>query len=484
MAEIRDDRAVQRTGVRANSILVVLFMSLAGLCFAILQSLVAPALPAIAHDLHTSGSNISWLLTAYLLSAAALTPIFGRLGDIAGKRRLLLIVLLIVAAGTLLAAMASTLLLLVIARAVQGAGGAIVPLSIGIVRDELPRERVSIMVGLLSALLGIGGGLGIVVAGPIIDHLSWHWLFWLPLMAVLIALVGVRFGVPESPVRAPARLDLRGTAVFSVSLVSLLLAITEGRDWGWGSATIVGLLILGAVTLVAFVVIELRVSKPLVDMRLVAIRAVWTTNLVGLVSGFGMFALFLVLPMLLELPTITGYGFGKTVSEAGLFLLPAALAMLVFGPLSGLLDHRFGPKVPLTLGAVVMAIGFAVPALAHSSTSQLLVGVVLLGAGMGLAFAAMANAIVGAVPIHQTAEATSLNTIVRTAGGSIGAAVVAAVIAANTTARGIPTDQAFTSAFWVCAGVGVLAIVAALAMPSSRKRHEDAVTLGVEDLVS
>jgi EmrB/QacA subfamily drug resistance transporter len=486
MADIAGDsgRLVERTGLHANTTLVVLFMSLAGLSFAMLQALVAPALPAIAADIHTSRSNVSWVLTAYLLSASVLTPILGHIGDIAGKRRILLVVLVIVAAGTLLAALSNSLLVLVTARAIQGAGGAILPLSIGIVRDELPHERVGVTVGLLSAIFGVGGGLGIVLAGPIVDHLSWEWLFWLPLVIVLVALIGVAFGVPESPVRAPARLDLLGAAILSASLVSLLLAVTKGSEWGWGSGTIIGLFILAVVSLAAFVPLELRVREPLVEMRLMAIRGVWTTNLVGLTFGFALFGTFLLVPMLLELPASTGYGFGKTVTAAGLFLLPAALMMLVFGPLSGLLDRRFGSKLPLALGAIVLTVGFAVPALSHGSTSEVLVSVTLIGAGVGLAFAAMANAIVEAVPIHHTAEATSVNTIVRTIGGSVGAAVVAAVIAANTTARGIPTDHAFTSAFWVCAGVGALAIVAAVAMPSSRKRHKDAMAIGVEDLDS
>jgi MFS family permease len=221
-----------RTGIHANTALVVLFLSLAGLSFAILQSMVAPALPTIAHDLHTSTSSVSWVLTAYLLAAAVLTPILSRLGDIAGKRRVLLVVLVIVGAGTVLGALSTSLTVMVIGRAIQGAGGAILPLSIGIVRDELPHHRVGVAVGLLSAILGVGGGLGIVLAGPIVDHLSWQWLFWIPLMVVVVALVGVAFGVPESLVRAPARIDLLGALTLSTALVCMLLAISKGGDWG------------------------------------------------------------------------------------------------------------------------------------------------------------------------------------------------------------------------------------------------------------
>ncbi|WP_433222254.1 MFS transporter [Dactylosporangium sp. CS-047395] len=471
-----------RTGRHSNSTLVVLFLSLGGLAFAVLQSLVAPALPIIAQDLHASTGDISWILTAYLLSASVLTPILGRLGDMVGKRRVMLVVLLILAAGTLLAALAPNLATLIVARALQGAAGAIMPLSIGIVRDELPRERVGVTVGLLSAIFGIGAGVGIVAAGPIVDHLSWHWLFWLPLVVVGIALLGVFFGVPESPVRAPGRLDVLGAAILSVSLVSLLLAISKGREWGWTSGSTLGLLLAGVVLLAVFVVVELRVREPLVDMRLMALRGVWATNLVALIFGFAMFGTFVLVPTLLELPAATGYGFGKSVSEAGLFLLPTVLMMLVFGPLAGLLDRRFGPKVPMTLGAIAVTAAFALPAVGHGEIWQILVSGLFTGAGIGLAFAAMSNAIIESVPATHTGEAASVNAIARTIGSSIGTAVIAAVIASNTTARGLPTDSAFTKGFWLCTGVAVIGIVAALILPSARRRHEQAVRVGVEDL--
>ncbi|WP_432991493.1 MFS transporter [Dactylosporangium sp. CA-233914] len=472
----------RRTGRHANSTLVVLFLSLGGLAYAVLQSLVAPALPVIAKDLSASTGDISWVLTAYLLAASVLTPILARLGDMVGKRKVLLVVLVLLAIGTLIAALAPNLAVLVAARSLQGAAGAILPLSIGIVRDELPRERVGVTVGLLSAIFGIGAGLGIVAAGPIVDHLSWQWLFWLPLILIAVALAGVAFGVPESPVRTPGRLDILGAVILSAGLVALLLAISKGREWGWVEPKTLGLLIGGAVLLVVFALAELRIREPLIDMRLVGIRGVWTTNLVGLTFGFAMFGTFLLIPTLLELPTATGYGFGKTVSDAGLFLLPTTLMMLVFGPLSGLLERRFGPKVPLTLGAVAVVVAFAIPALTHSALWHLLLSGVLTGAGIGLVFAAMSNAIIETVPATQTGEATGVNAIVRTIGGSIGSAVVAAVVASDTTASGLPTDHAFTTGFWVCSGVAVLAVVAALALPGARRRHDEAVAHGVEDL--
>jgi len=482
--EPADTGSAPGAGGRANSTMLVLYLSLGGLAFAVLQSLVAPALSTISRDLNASTADASWMLTAYLLSASVLTPILGRLGDIAGKRRVLIGVLAILAVGTLLAALAPNLAVLIVARALQGAAGAILPLSIGIVRDELPRERVGVTVGLLSAIFGVGAGVGIVSAGPIVEHLSWHWLFWLPLVLVVVALLGTIFGMPESPVRTPGKLDVLGAGILSAALVALLLAISKGQSWGWGEAKTLGLLAFGVLALIVFVLVERRVREPLIDMRLMRLRGVWATDLVAMILGFAMFGTFLLVPTLLQLPAATGYGFGKSVAQSGLFLLPTVVMMVVFGPLAGLLDRRFGPKVPMFLGAVSVVAAFVLPAVGHGAIWQILASGVLTGAGIGLAFAAMSNAIIEAVPAAQTGEATSVNTIARTIGSSIGTAVVAAVITSNSTPQGLPTDDAFTYGFWVCAGVAILAVAASLVLPSMRRRHEQAVTAGVEDLPS
>ncbi|HWO66906.1 MAG TPA: MFS transporter, partial [Umezawaea sp.] len=305
-----------RDAGRSSSPLLVLYLSLGGLAFAVLQSLVAPALGTIGRDLGVSTSSSSWIITAYLLSASVLTPILGRYGDMVGKRKVLIGVLAALAVGTALAALSPNLTVLIVARALQGAAGAILPLSIGIVRDSMAREKVGVTVGLLSAIFGIGAGVGIVAAGPIVENLSWHWLFWLPLVLVVIALLGAVFGMKETPVRAPGRLDVLGAGILSVGLVSLLLAISKGQAWGWGDAKTLGLLALGVLALVVFVVVELRVEDPLIDMSLMRIRGVWATDVVALALGFAMFGTFVLIPTLLQLPAATGVGFGKSVSQA------------------------------------------------------------------------------------------------------------------------------------------------------------------------
>jgi EmrB/QacA subfamily drug resistance transporter len=440
-------------------------LALAGLAFALLQSLVAPALPEIQHSLHTSESGVTWVLTAYLLSASVATPLLGRLGDIHGKERVLVGVLVALAVGTVISALATSLPLLVAGRVVQGAGGGVFPLAFGIIRDEFPRDRVAGAIGLISAILGIGAGAGIVLAGVIVDHLSYHWLFWFPLVAVVIAAVATVFYVPESPVKAPARISWGAAALLSAGLAAVLLAVSQAASWGWGSARTLGLVAAGLVVLVFWVRLELRSAEPLVDMRMMRLRGVWTTNLVGFLLGFGMFASFILLPQLAELPKSTGFGFGASVTGAGLFMVPSTVAMLVVGPMAGRLERRFGSKPPLVAGVAFAGLSYVLLAFAHGAAADIYVASALLGIGIGLAFAAMANLIVVAVPADQTGVATGMNTVMRTIGGALGSQIIASLLASSVAASALPTDHAFTVSFWLAAAVLAVGVLAAMAIP-------------------
>ncbi|TQL85545.1 MFS transporter [Microbacterium saperdae] len=461
--------AARAAGERhTNGALLVAYLALGGLSFAVLQSLVAPALGSIGHDLGVSTGDASWVLTAYLLAAAVLTPVLGRLGDMVGKRRVLIVVLVLLLVGTVLAAVAPNLTVLIMARVLQGAAGAIMPLSIGVVRDELDPDRVGVTIGLLSAIFGVGAGVGIVAAGPIVEALSWRWLFWLPAVLVVIALFGAIFGMPDSPVKTPGRIDLLGTGILTVSLVALLLGIGEGATWGWASVATVSLLIVGGVALVVFVLVELRLSAPLIDIPLWRNRGVWTAHLVALAFGFVMFGTFVLVPTLLQLPTATGYGFGVSVTASGLFLLPTVAMMVVSGPIAGLLVRKAGAKLPMLIGSAIAMLAFLVPAVGHDQLWQVVLSGALTGVGVGFALAATSNAIIESVPATQTGEAISVNTIMRTVGSSLGTAVIGAVLSSQGTSAGAPADAAFTGGFWVCAVVGAIAIAAAVMAPAAR----------------
>lgn len=457
------------TTAQRNSTLAIICLSLGSLAFSALQSLVAPALRTIGQDLHATSGSVSWILTAYLLSASMFTPILGRLADLIGKRRVLIIALILLLAGTVLAAVAPNIGILIIGRAIQGAAGVILPLSIAIAREVVPPERVSAAIGLLSAIFGVGGGIGILAAGPILESLSWQWLFWLPAVLIVLALVGTIIGIPDSPVSGTGRVDLLGSGILGAALVAILIAFSEGQSWGWASARILGLLAVGVVALIAFVIVELRIKYPLIDVRTMRIRGVWTAHAVALMAGFGMFALFILIPTLLETPASSGFGFGATATQAGLVLLPAVITMVVFSALAGILIRRLGPKPPMLIGSIALTAAFAISAVSHTEIWLIALNVALAGAGIGFALASIANAIVEAVPATQTAEALSTNTIARTIGSSIGTAVVAAALATHSASHAGPSSSGLTAGFWISAAVAALSIVVTLFVPSAMR---------------
>jgi EmrB/QacA subfamily drug resistance transporter len=443
-------------------------LALGGVSYALLQSLVAPALPNIQHALHTSEDSVSWVLTAYLLSASVATPVIGRLGDMHGKERMLLIVLALLSLGTVVSALATSLAVMLVGRVLQGAAGGIFPLAFGIIRDEFPRERVASRIGLMSALLGVGGGVGVVLAGPIVDNLSYHYLFWLPLIPIVAATVATHFFVPESPIKVPDKVSWLAAALMSTGLVLVLVAVSETAKWHWLSAKTVGCIAAGVAVLALWVRVESRSSHPLVDMHMMRIRGVWTTNAVALLLGFGMYASFILLPQYVETPTAAGYGFGATVTQAGLFMVPSTITMLLFGAQTGRLERRFGSKPPLLAGGLLAMASFLMLAFARSERWEIYVAAALLGAGIGLAFAAMANLIIENVGPSQTGVATGMNTVTRTVGGAFGGAATASIIAATIGLNGHPSTHGYTAAFGLCAAALAIGVLIGTLIPQRR----------------
>ena len=443
-------------------------LAVAAIGYALLQSLVAPALPDIQRDLHTSVNGVSWVLTAYLLSASIATPLIGRLGDMYGKGRLLVAVLVLLCVGTVISAVASSLVLMLVGRIVQGAAGGIFPLGFGIIRDEFPRERVAGAVGLMAALAGAGGGLGVVLAGPIVDSLSFHYLFWLPLIPLALATFAIHLFVPESPVRVGGRVDWIGAVLMAVGLAAVLVAVSQAPTWHWLSAKTLTVLAVGVAVLVVWVWIEARKEQALVDMRMMRIRGVWTTNAVALLIGFGMYASFVLLPEFVETPARSGYGFGSSVTGAGLFLLPTTLAMLIAGAQTGRLEKRYGSKPPLLAGAVLTAAAYVFLAFARGERWEIYVAALLLGTGIGLAFASMANLIIENVGPAETGVATGINAVTRTVGGAFGGAAVASILAGSVGIGGFPSEHGFTVAFAACAIALVFGVLVGLAIPQRR----------------
>ena len=450
--------------------MILAVTAVAGLAYSMLSSAVIPALPSIQHSLHTTETGVTWLLTGYLLSASIGTSIIGRLGDMYGKERLLLFTLVILGIGTVISALSTALIPMIVGRVIQGAGGGIFPLSFGIVRDEFPPERVPGSIGILSSILGVGGGIGIILGGLIVEHLDYHWLYWIPLIVTVIAAVSTWRFVPESPVKVPGTVNWLAAALMTAGFSCVLVAISETTTWGWGSTKTIGLLAIGLVLCVLWVVVEVRSEEPLIDMGMMRIRGVWTTNTVAFLLGAGMYASFLVFPQFAQLPKSTGFGFGASVVTAGLYLLPAALCMSLLGTFAGRFARRYGSKLAVIIGSAVTALSFGWLAVAHAHPYDMLISAALLGIGIGLAFAALGNLIVQAVPPEQTGVATGMNTVMRTLGGALGGQIVATFIA-NNVAHGYPTVTGFTASFALESAFLIAAVLAALLIPAPARQR-------------
>jgi MFS family permease len=448
--------------------LTLAMLGLAAMAFSVLQSLVIPVLPTIGHDLHVSQQAVTWVLTGYLLSASVATPILGRLGDMFGKQRILVITLTALAAGTIVSAVATSLGILLVGRTIQGLGGALFPLAFGIIRDELPQERVAGAIGFISATLGIGGGLGITLAGPVAAHLSYHWLFWAPLPLIVIAAIGIQQFIPESPVKSGGRVNLHCAALLTAWLVTLLIGITEGPQWGWLSLRLAGTVLAAAVLFCGWWIAEWRSASPLVDVRMLVHPAVWRTNVVALAVGFGLYGSLTLIPELLQTPRDVGYGFGVTVTDAGLFLLPQTAVVFVFGATSGRIAAAIGSARAVMFGVLLATGSFALLAVVHAAAWQILAATVVLGAAVGLTYSGMPNVIVESVPPEQTSVATGMNANIRTLGSALGGQVTTSIVTTGHRVLGYPAPGGFRTSFVVLAVISLGAVIVAAQVPGRR----------------
>ncbi|MDQ2812092.1 MAG: MFS transporter [Actinomycetota bacterium] len=456
-------------GPRVRHQVTFAVLALGVAAYALLQSLVIPVLTTVQHELHTSQGTATWVLTAYLLSASIMTPILGRIGDMTGKKRVFVATLIALAVGSLLAALAPSIGVLIVARVIQGFAGGMIPVAFGIIRDEFPARKVTGAVGILASLTAVGAGLGIVLAGPIVNLLGYHWLFWLPMILTIIAAVSAVAFVPESPVRTPGRISWLPAVLLSAWLVALLVALSEAPSWGWGSGTVIGLLAATVVLAAAWVFTELRAATPLIDMQMMRRTAVWTNNLVALLIGVGMYATFAFLPEFVQTPSAAGYGFGASITRSGLMLLPSAFTMFGVGIFAGRLAARLGGKVLVVAGCLIGCVAMSLLAFAHQQEWEIYLSSAIMGVGFGLVFSAMSALVVAAVPPSQTGVASGMNANIRTIGGSIGAAVMASIVTSQLGPSGLPKESGYTIGFAAMAGGLVLAALAGLLIPSARQ---------------
>ncbi|NEW37544.1 MFS transporter [Nocardia cyriacigeorgica] len=440
---------------------LVTVLAFAGILAALMQTIVIPLAAQLPDMLGVGADSASWVITATLLTAAVVTPISGRLGDMYGKRRVLLVCLAILTLGCAICALSSTLWVVLLGRVLQGTATSAIPLGMSILRDELRPVRVPTAIALISATLGAGASVGLPVSAFVAQHFDWHLMFWSAAAIGVIAMVVVRIFVPESPVRTPGRFDYVGALGLATALLCLLVPITKGAAWGWSSAAVIVPLMLCPVLATWWVWYETRAANPVVDIAISMSRPVLLTNIAAVLAGFAMFTQQVLTPQLLQADPSTGYGPGRSIIVAALALAPSGFAMMLVSPIAGRLSNRFSAKTTLIAGLLISCLGYACATVVPFGVWQLTIVSAINGAGVGLAYGTMPALVISAVPESETAAATGLNTLMRMIGSSSASAVLAmllTMITMQTADATAPAEMSFRLGF----GLGGMAALAAV----------------------
>jgi MFS family permease len=468
--------------MRAHPMRIVLALLAAGLTYGVSQTLLVPSLPSIQRSLHTSPAGTTLLFSVFLVAGASTVGIFGRLGDMFGKRIIIQSQLALFSLGALICALVPSLAFLIVGRAFMGCAVGVFPLTFAILRDELPAARVATAIPLIGGMTGVGAAIGQACGGLVTDHLGYHWIFWISLIAGLISIAAIALFVPESRVKSPGRVDVTGAALLAAGLGAPLAAITQAPQWGWGGTRTLALIGGGLALLVVFVWHERRHPRPLLHLPTLMLPRVRLTNLATFLIGFGLFGLAVIIAQFVQVPKSTGWGLGVSATQAGLFFVPGLLLSLVAAPVVGGITRRYGAKMTLIVGTAMGCAGISAVAVSHGHTYELYAWLMILYLGSTFAFGAMPLIILQSVPPELSGQSTSANVILRTAGSSLGVQL-AATLVSLTVVRGVPSERGYVHAFVLEASAAFAALLVALAIPAvaGRRRGLDPAVEAVEE---
>ncbi|AQA06789.1 MFS transporter [Mycobacterium sp. MS1601] len=454
--------------------LLVSALSIVALTVAVLQTAVVPVLGLISEQLHSSTVAVSWTVTANLLAAAAATPLLSRLADLFDKKYVLLGVLAVVLIGSVLAATTTSLPVLIAARALQGVSYSLYPICVAVLRQELDETQVVRALAVLSAILGFGGGIGLVTTGLLVTgDADYHRVFWLTTGFTLLVILVVVLVVPSRRRDGEGTIDWLGAVGLAVGLSAILLAITQGNSWGWAAPATLAAGATGVAVLALWWWWERGRRYPLVSIALLTRRAMLLTNLATVFVGMGLYFSFLGLTAFVQAPReVTGYGFSASVLYASIvYLLPGAVAGLVIAVMSGRFINRFGARPVLMVGALIGVAGFVGLAVAHSQPWQVIVAGIFANAYVSLAYGALPALVVSEAAHNETGIATGLNAIARTVGSAVAAAVVAVLLGHVSPLTGQPPESAYIITFAAGAVTAALATVL-IALSRGRRGRE------------
>lgn len=431
---------------------------------------------------------VGWLVTIYLLVAAGAAAVAGRLGDIFGRRLVVVILLGAATVGSIISALTTEFSLVLFGRGLQGLAAAIIPLCFGIIRENLSKKMTPIAIGITVAAANAGTAAGLIIGGVIVDNFNWRGIFIAAAILGFLSVLAIQFLVPKSRlVQIPEKLDFLGGILFVPAIGALLLSLSKLKTWGWEDPKTISLLLGGLVLLGLWIRQSLRHENPLLNVRLFANRQVAVTNLVAVFLAMSGMQVTLIVSMLLQSPVWTGVGLGISSTLSGLMKLPSNIGGLVVGPLSGFVSSKYGHRRAMLIGALIGTIGWAVITFSHDN-AILIVGILcIISWGTTFLYAATPNAIVDAVPMDRTSEATGMLIVVRSAFYAIGAQISAVVLATDvithpTHPGEYPTEHAITLTFGVITLFAAMAVVFSLFLPNKASQTSDEGSEKVSDL--
>ena len=433
----------------------------AALSTAIVSSLGMLLVPSISQEMGVPVSTAQWMLTLNLLAGAIATPVMGRLSDGPHKKKLLLVSLGIILAGSVIAALAPNFTVFLIGRTLQGLTYGVVAVTISLARRYVAAEKVRGAISGLSVTVATGIGIGYPLTGIIAGFAGFRWAFWFAALFVLSAIVVVIRVIPDGPDEHAAKLpfDTLGATLLGLGLGTLLLGISEGPRWGWGSPWTLGALAVAAVLLSLWVRTELRSDHPLINLHVFRNGEVLLANLTAIGLGAALYIGLSMGSLVAQAPESTGYGLALPVVWAGFVMFPLSVGSFVANRLVHRLVRRFSLATLLPIGAALMAVAGSLLWLAHSELWEILLGMLLFGLGLGSAYAAMPALIARSVASEELGSSVSFNQVLRTIGSSFGTAISGAVIAAHTSADHHATAAGINLTFEVGALLCLLVFV-------------------------
>ncbi|HZC48108.1 MAG TPA: MFS transporter [Nitrososphaeraceae archaeon] len=479
------------------------------------ETMLIPAIPDLIKDFHVSYSMSSWILTAYLIAGAVMTPIAGKLSDIYGRKKILLIIMVIYAIGVSMAGFASDIYFMIFARAIQGIGMSMFPIAFGMIRDQFPREKISIGQGVITSMFASGAVIGLTVGAIIVQDYGWQNTFFtiIPIAIALLLIIWRFIHVIDSRdddqsqkrsiileganisktsnrddnatlSKASNQIDIKGAIALAIAVASFLLFLTlletsgsniEAASGGNNNhpsnvnsyAQVLPFLIIGIVSFVFFVIIERREKYPLVDFKLLLNKSILPANLIIMLVGFSMFMVFQTIPILVRNPE--PIGFGEDAISAGKVQLPFAIVLLVFGPTSGFIVSKLGSLKPIIFGTFITTAGFIGLLMFHSTELLVSANLGILSTGLSLSSVGAMNVIILSTPRQFSGISLGMSSLMRIVGASIGPALAGMYMQTNQTLFNIdgimnyfPSSMSFDLIFLSAVIVSVISIALAI----------------------